>query len=397
MAPDLRNWVGGTLAACAIVAIAAVPGGGTVTRQSEAPPQGAGTRWGDEALRLGNAWRFTWGRLRQERYRDALAKAADSARAAGGTAPLLLIDGASTPAQRAELNGYLAEMWRSAAPEGFKVAVALVIDRNDGPAPTDAPSMQRGESNQYVFPDSLHRDLCLAIVHDEYAARRFFDPHRTKPLELRNEIRWIAQGLGPCAFYGAFGIPSRQIEGWLEGDGHQFAMYPRWWLPRRDEFYGIWWDQSVPIARQGAQWWGYVYGSLPWTGVACYAGRVGSCASAVYDSTTVAAAQPASWDSFQWWRDQALFGSPYYLSDLAGALGTDRFSRFWTADVPMDSAVHLASGQTLDQWTADWARHRGMRLALGPAAPPLDIVSGLLPALLAFGAALWYARRRQIG
>jgi hypothetical protein len=397
MAPDLRHWVGGTLAACAIVAIAAVSGGGAVARQSEGPPQPAGTRWGDEALRLGNAWRLTWRRLQLERYRGALAKQADSARAAGGTAPLVLVDGPSTAAQRAELNGYLAEMWRSAAPEGFKVAVALVIDRGKGPALTDAPSMQRGQSTQYLFPDSLHRDLCVAVVRDQYNSTPFFDPRRTKPLGLSSEIRWIAQGLGPCAFYGAFGVPSRQIEGWLQGDGHQFAMYPRWWLPRGDEVYNIWWDQSVPIARQSAQWWSYVYSMLPWRGVACYGGRVGSCASAVYDTIAVATDPPGDWDSFQWWREQALFGSPYYLSDLAGALGTERFSRFWTADVPMDSAVQLASGETLDQWTGEWARHRGMRLTLGATAPPLDTASGLLTALLALGAALWYARRRQIG
>jgi type IV secretory pathway TrbD component len=64
----------------------------------------------------------------------------------------------------------------------------------------------------------------------------------------------------------------------------------------------------------------------------------------------------------------------------------------------MDSAVHATTGKTLDQWTGEWARSAaGLRLTLGPAAPPLAILSGLLPALLALGAALWYAARRQIG
>jgi hypothetical protein len=160
---------------------------------------------------------------------------------------------------------------------------------------------------------------------------------------------------------------------------------------------GIWWDEKVPIERQGAQWWGYMYSRLPWTGAACYAARAGSCASAVYDSTGVSDSQPANWDTYQWWRDQTLFRSPDYLSDLARILGHDRFSQFWTADVPMDSAVHLASGKTLDQWTGEWARSGGLRLRLGPTAPPLDILSGLGPALLALGVAAWYARRRQIG
>src|SRR5262249_17939540 len=153
------------------------------------------------------------------------------------------------------------------APEGFKVAVALVIDRETDTTHRDAPSVKRGQSSRYVFPDSLHRGLCLAVIHDEYNAARFFDPRRTRPLGRSNELRWLAQALGPCAVYGAYGVPGREIGAWIGGKGHQFAMYPRWWSPPNDQFggMGIWWDTTIPIARQGAQWWGYVYNDLPWS------------------------------------------------------------------------------------------------------------------------------------
>lgn len=397
MAPGLKHWVLGTLAACVLVAIAAISSGNTAPIPSQDPPHENGTRWGGEALRLANAWRSTWERWHVEAYRDALVRAADSARAAGGTAPLLLVDGPSTPAQRAEMNRYLAEIWHQAAPEGFKVAVALVIDRHPNGADTASmPSRHEARGAQYVFPDSLHRDLCLVVMRDEYYATRFFDPHRASPWGFDDAVRWLSQALGPCAFYGAYGIPGREIGRWIAGEGQQFVMYPRWWrVPEPN--YGIWWDKTVAVARQPAQWWGYVYSDLPWNGVACYAARRGACAAAVYDTLAVSDSQPTNWNTFQWWRDQALFASPYYLSDLARSLGPDRFSEFWTADVPMDSAVHLASGITLDQWTGDWARGRGLRLPLGPSAPPFDVASGVLAALLALGAAVWYAGRRQIG
>ena len=239
MALDLRRWVAGALAACVVVAIAALPGGGTVTIPSEAPPHSPGTRWGEEALRLracvaglrGGGFKLRPTGTSSRSRRTVLAPA-------GGTAPLLLVDGPSTATQRAELQGYLAEMWGKAAPEGFKVAVALVIERDSVPPLHDAPSLPRGLSSQYVFPDSLHRDLCLVVVRDPNNAGRFFDPRRTRPLGLDNEFHWLAQALGPCAFYGAYGIPGREVGRWVAGDGYQFAMYPRWWLST-DAYYGI--------------------------------------------------------------------------------------------------------------------------------------------------------------
>ena len=396
MATELRRWIGGTVAACLLVAVAAVTGGG-VLAPAPSQPKHAGGRWSGEAARLAGAWSKTWGRWRLEYYRDALTHAADSARAAGGTAPLLLIDGPSTPAQRAELQGYLAGMWRQAAPEGFKVAVALVIVRDTASqAGPDTPALSRKDAPLYLFPDSLHRDMCLAVIHEGFMGRRLFASQHVGAADSTSLFRWLMGGIGPCAFYGAYGIPGREIGRWMNGQGFQFTMFPEWWLkePVGKFFY---WDQTLPISRQPANWWVFTYSTLPWNGLACYAGRRGACAANVFDSTALADSQPSTWSSSDWWRGQPFLQGVRYLSDVARSVGPDRFSRFWGADVPMDSAFHLATGQTLADWTAHWARESGPPLPVGPSAPPLDVLFGLLPSVLALGAALWYARRRQIG
>ncbi|HKV71752.1 MAG TPA: hypothetical protein VJN62_10915 [Gemmatimonadales bacterium] len=395
MAPDLRYWIGGTLALCLIVAVGAVSGP-DVRFSPEDAPHGPPTKWGGQAAALGAQWRGTWKRWRLETYRARLTPAADSARAAGGTAPLLLIDGPSTAAQRGELHRDLGMIWKQAAPEGFKVAVALVIVRDSADrAGPDTPSEDaRDGALTYLFPDSLHRDMCLVVVHESSASRRYFQIHDQTTMTID---RWLSESLGPCAFYGAYGIPGREIGRWLNTEGMAYVIYPRWWAKTRDPWLGFFYPSDAPKDRPPSWWWVSMYSFMPWDGAACYGGRVAQCARNVFDSTAVADSQPGYWDEANWNRQQPFFSGVTYLSDLARDLGPARFSAFWSADVPMDSALHLATGKPLGDWTLSWARAVGPTVHLGPSAPPLDVLWGLLPALLAMGASLWYARRRQIG
>lgn len=398
MATELKYWIGGTLALLLIVAVGAIPTHPAAPLPSEQLGQGPSAKWAAQAAVLGTEWRTTWSRWRLESFRARLAPAADSARAAGGTAPLLLIDGPSTPEQRAELNQDLAQIWHDAAPEGFKVAVALVIVRDGAGRPgPDTPSMPPQQAPTYLFPDSLHRDLCLAVVHEGYTARLFFDPHRTREVRPTDAVRWLSQGLGPCAFYGAYGVPSREIGRWMNSGGLDLAIYPRWWNQAHDPWLGFYYYGGSAKDHQPVEWWIYMYSYTPWDGAACYGGRVAKCAANVFDSTAIVDSQPGLWSESQWQRQQPFFGGVTYLSDLARAVGPARFSEFWAADVSMDSAVHLATGKALGDWTLSWARATGPTLRLGPSAPPWDVFWGLLPALLALGAAVWYAGRRQIG
>lgn len=398
MATELKYWIGGTFALCLVIGVGAIPTHRSAPVLSEGMPQGPSTKWGARAGGLSAEWRTTWNRWRLESLRTRLASAADSARAAGGTAPLLLIDGPSTPEQRAELNRDLGAMWHDAAPEGFKVAVALVIVRDGAGVPgPDAPTMPPQQAPTYLFPDSLHRDMCLAVVHEGYTARRFFDVHRAREVAPSEAMRWLAQGLGPCAFYGAYGVPGREIGRWLNGGGLEFAIYPRWWTEARDPWLGFFYYGGSAKSRQPNEWWVYMYSYTPWDGAACYGGRVSQCARNVFDSSSIADSQPSLWGEGQWQRQQPFFNGVTYLSDLARAAGPARFSEFWSSDESMDSAIHVATGKTLGDWTLSWARTTGPALDLGPAAPGSDVFWGLVPALLALGAAVSYARRRQIG
>lgn len=398
MATGLRAWLVGTLGACLVVALAALLGGSAATPPREPPPEPHHSRWAGTAGELSAKWQATEFRRRLEVYRDQLRSPVDSARAAGGTAPLLLIDGGATPAQRAELQGMLGDLWKQAAPLGFKVAVGLVIVRASSIKPTpDMPSLEQYYDNAYyVFPDSLHRGLCLSVMSDRYYGREFFDPNRKGPYRPGDGIRWLKQALGPCAFYGAFGIPGREMGRWINGQGYPFMVWPQWWIPEHERDY---WPtyQDRPPARQPADWWVNQYSWLPWEGIECYAGRPGQCAADVFDSSALSDSQPAHWSARDWWRQQPLYNSVEFLSDVAQDIGAERFSQLWTADVPMDSAFHLATGRTLDSWTRAWVQKSIPPLPLGAAAPPLQILTGLIPALIALGAALWYARRRQIG
>ena len=395
MATELRYWIGGTLALCLIVAVGAVSGPADVSR-SDDTPHGPPAKWGAEATALGAEWRAVWKRWRLEAYRASLAHAADSARAAGGTAPLLVIDGPATAAQRSELNQDLATIWKQASPDGFKVAVALVIVRDAAKAPgPDTPSPDEPAGGlTYLFPDSLHRDMCLAVMNESGQSKRFFNVHDMSNMQID---RWLSESLGPCAFYGAYGVPGREIGRWLNSEGMAYAIYPRWWTRTRDPWLGFWYNGDAPKDRQPATWWVFVYSFLPWDGAACYGSRVTQCARNVFDSAAIADSQPGYWDEANWYREQPFFGGVTYLSDLAHTVGPARFSDFWSSDVPMDSAIHLATGKPLGDWTLAWARTSGPTLHLGPNAPPLDVFWGLFPAVLALGGALWYARRRQIG
>ncbi|HXH63734.1 MAG TPA: hypothetical protein VNG95_06085 [Gemmatimonadales bacterium] len=398
MAPGLKPWIGSILAAWGIIAFAVLASGGGPHAPAGDGVPGPGGRWTARAAALADLWRGAEEGWQIESYRDALAAPADSARGAGGTAPILVIDGPATSAQRAALASTLGEMWGRAAPEGFKVAVALVIVRDSGartPSRADAPDVPRARGVTFVFPDTLHRAMCVAVLPEGYGGRQFF--RARTPLVTVQVSRWLEQGLGPCAFYGAFGSPGREIGRWVNRQGSRFMIDPHWWdrAPRREMAF---WtpDPAVPLSRQPVAWWTYFYGLFSWDGVACYAGQESRCATAVFDSTALADSQPSRWSSGDWWRDQELVGGTGYLSDLVGDLGADRFSRFWSADIPVDSAFALAAGTSLADWTQRWVWRTGPRITAGPGAPARDVVSAVILAALAFAATAWYAGRRQI-
>lgn len=391
MARSLRLWIGVALGGCLVAFVAALS---PVTSLPRNPPEEVhASSWGARAGTLARAWGKTYEQLRLAQYRAALEPLADSARRAGGAAPLLLIDGPSTPGQRRMLSDQLAQMWKRADPEGFKVAVALVLVRDSGStgAPPDSPRTRRDGASSYFFPDSAHRTLCVAVVPAMFATQRFFAS--PNPVATAQTVTWLAQSLGPCAFYGAFGTPGPTAARWLRGQGFEFTLLPHWWMRDPPAGQPVWWVE----ASGQSWWWGYFYSALPFDGIACYAGRLPRCLTSVYDSTALADSAPTSWNTANWWRNQGFLSGTGYLSDVVAAVGADRFSRLWTTDLPFDSAFHLAVDTSLMDWTGSWARRNGPHITIGGAPPPGTLPGGLIVSALALSLAVWYARRRQIG
>jgi hypothetical protein len=76
--------------------------------------------------------------------------------------------------------------------------------------------------------------------------------------------------------------------------------------------------------------------------------------------------------------------------------GRARFGRFWTSDLPVDSAFHLAMDTTLGDWVLSRQRAYGTTLAAGPTASFVASAFGLGIAALGLVLAVAAAARRQV-
>src|SRR5258707_443990 len=94
-----------------------------------------------------------------------------------------------------------------------KVRVTLVIELRR-PYSSDTPTPLQ-DRVAYLAPDSTHRTTCLAYL----PAGPYWTSFILGKLEARYEgfavagfAQWLEAGLGPCAFYAAYGTPGRSVE-----------------------------------------------------------------------------------------------------------------------------------------------------------------------------------------
>jgi len=99
----------------------------------------------------------------------------------------------------------------------------------------------------------------------------------------------------------------------------------------------------------------------------------------------------------RWWRTQRLLPGERFLADVARVVGRDRFLRFWSSPLPVDTALALALRKPVGEWTADWQRSYAPRLRLGAAAPLGAYILSLLLAALAVSGVALTVSRRQVG
>ena len=97
----------------------------------------------------------------------------------------------------------------------------------------------------------------------------------------------------------------------------------------------------------------------------------------------------------RWWQVQSLVPAERYLSDVARAVGRDRFLRFWSSPLPVDTALAAALKMPVGEWTAQWQRGYVRPLRLGAAAPlGASLLALMLGAVAVITVALTVSRRQ---
>jgi hypothetical protein len=271
------------------------------------------------------------------------------------------------------------------------VGVALDVEGTRPPASGERPKQPYGRP-AYLLPDSTDRATCVVLMPVALWIRRAL---AQEPAARDSQlVDWLKGGLGPCAFYAAYGNPGAPVGRWLAGRRYDIALYPDLDGQRSEPSLG--WPLMNP--RHQRWYWDEVY-SASLTAVACLAGRPDACRAAVLEGADDYGTAPLPRGVApepQWWRRARLLHSYRYLADVAGDVGHDRFSRFWNSTLPVDTALAAALKAPVGEWTERWQRRFLPRLPVGPSAPLSAAVLGLLLAGVAVASVVLSVSRREV-
>src|SRR5439155_711443 len=139
--------------------------------------------------------------------------------------PALLVEASDVlaPFVRERVRAVLDTVSRQLGLGVTKISVGLVVDprRYVSATAAETPS-QDFASPAYLFPDSSDRTTCLALIPAWQWTRT---PAGIAPARMED---WLRTGLGPCAFYAAYGTPGRGVRHWLAQRGYDLARVPLW-------------------------------------------------------------------------------------------------------------------------------------------------------------------------
>lgn len=248
---------------------------------------------------------------------------------------------------------------------------------------------------EYSIPASPgERCLVLLRMRQEVAA---LPPRRVEALVAPGRL------LGPCAFVARFGMPGPAVAEWLWRGGWSMAL-GNTFIRRTPAWQPSWRVEETPEERRGG-------GVLRWfvgdRGYRCISGDRDMCGALVRDVTLSNRQAVDMWDNrvvsslslrgrgmgMELGSRQAMF-----LPDLVHELGPEAFSRFWTSRLPLEDAIRGASGRELSDIAQQWAvRQYGDDRRRGPGLPRGSAPVGLALVVLATTAAVWKARRREVG
>lgn len=395
MAP-VRRWVLAGAAACVAVALAYLPPRGAK------PPRGSfffaqaprGTPARLRAQMLAEEWRAADAAVKlvgeRRRLQDVVRRASGS-----GKPIVVLSDSASVPPAFASMaDSAMQTAWRLLGLGETKVRVAAVLEL----APTEnrlardhpAPEVRRG---MFLAPDSTDRTTCIAVVPlGRYWTRVIAGDPRATP-QFGSFVQMMKAGLGPCAFYAAYGTPGRSVRQWLVARGWDLGLMldPG---PRKRQDGG-----AIGMSDPGSNWyWSMIYSSLPPRGVGCLASRPAACRAAIIAGAQENGVVPMP-DITRidrgWWRTQQIAGGERFLADVASDVGRERFQTFWTTALPVDTALAATLKRPLGEWTAEWQASLIEPIRLGPTprfgAAALALMIGALAVL---GVAVGASRRQ---
>lgn len=393
MARELRWWIVVPLGACLVIALAYLPPrempllGQRFFRlfQTFEPP----TPYRLRVQELASLYRRTSFELTMREYSETMRPDFARQRALEIPGPVVHFDGDSvSDSARALVRALIDAAWSQLGLGVTKISVGVVVhvvfDRPPGgQSPAHMP-----EAPAFLLPDSSDRVTCLAYVPIIYWGRpgALNNPHPVPSIDLAERLR---NGLGPCAYFAAFGAPGQDIADWLVSRHYVLALNP--------------WKSGVSAESSGAKeglnpqrpwFWGYVYQYEP-DAVACMAGRPEACRRTALARGTGAALPIASAEP-PGWKPPSPAGAWRYMADLADAIGPERFQHFWNSDLPVDTALTAAMRMPVGEWTRRWQATVVPPIRLGPVAPPSAMVLATLLGVAAVVLVMLTATRRQV-
>ncbi len=385
----LRVWIAIGVGGCALIALAYLPPRGAAPpgpRFATYSPEPTAAR--RRAQAIAEEWRETDASLHLLEDRQHVKW--DSSR----VGPAIIFRGPTLPPTAVRtVEAVTDSMWRGLGLGETKVRAVLVIALERAPGSAQGPTPDQS-GVAFLTPDSTDRTTCMAFL----PANHFWTPvllgHAPRHLEPDWLARWLQSGLGPCAYYAAYGTPSRSVRSWLAARNWDVALYLG--------THGIAGERFLSVNLLGdprySWYWDGVYSLSPST-VACLAGRLDGCRSAVLygadDDARIAVPEIVRLEK-GWWRKQHLLPGERFLGDVARDVGRDRFQSFWTSSLPVDTALAAALRQPVGEWTKQWERRFIQPIRLGAAAPLGAALLALLLAALAVSAVALAASQRHV-
>jgi hypothetical protein len=237
----------------------------------------------------------------------------------------------------------------------------------------------------YLLPVALDGHTCLAQISLDWEVQWLRQPARGAPGS--NLDPWLRDAIAPCLYYAAFGRPGREIEAWL----NRRAFVPAYMAD---------WTSPPPVLRfeDNPSRYDYLYYNASFDALACTDGRLARCGPAIQAVPGYFKTSPVEGMVRRAYLARSLPAENYYLATLVHDKGRDRFGAFWRSSASVPDAFAAAFDESIDQWTAAWARRTVPDLPpFGPTPRPIAVLLGIMMAGVAIGAAAAGVTRRRVG